>query len=106
MVFSFWKSVRLSKLLRQRFGISSGRENTVRTEGLVLAASFLGEHDMIRIIYNLLWPIGLLFFFAGLLAEDVPSWRLPRKIWAARRNLRGRCTHALGEAKIHMAACQ
>src|SRR5207249_7348836 len=30
MVFSCWKSVRLSKLLRQSFGISSGRENTVR----------------------------------------------------------------------------
>src|SRR2546430_13602422 len=80
MVFSFWKSVRLSKLLRQSFGISSGREDTVRPRSCSCGV-LLGEHDMIRIIYNLLWPLGLLFFLPGYLLKMFRRGGFPEKNW-------------------------
>ena len=59
---------------------------------------------MIRFIYNLLWPLGLVPFSPALFRQNVPARWLPREIRTAPRNVRCRCAHAPGGAKIDMVA--
>src|SRR6266446_1482611 len=107
MAFSFWKSVRLKKFLKQSCGGLCAEGNMAQPKCCFFPQSAIRNPQSNSDSHHLQFALATraLVLFAGLFAKDVPPRRLPRKIWTARRNLRGRCTHTLGEAKIHMAAC-
>src|SRR5438105_10484173 len=107
MAFSFWKSVRLKKFLKQSCGGLCAEGNMAQPKCCFFPQSAVRNPQSNSDPHHLQFALAARasVLFAGLFAEDVPAWWLSRKIWAAPGNLRGRCAHPPGEANIDMAAC-